>query len=540
MVTEFLNENIEYLNKQVQLGNSYLTLSEKIINGEYKLQKNLDTITFNSDPDWDYQHLISSNTYQLYLHTLNFNNDLVKSYIATKEVKYIVKSKNILESWIKNNINSELKRQYAWYDHTVANRIQNLLFYQVNAPKKYKIKKKKFDQVFSLHLEFLKRNENYPENNHGIMMDKALVISSLFLKDENHKLENILLAKSRVEKCILRDYSYKNVHLENSPDYHRMVTNWIAKLIKIFDDIRMPVSEKYRIKIKNATRYNGIICNYNNEYPMIGDTEFSKSNIKKIHMDFVDYEAGIGIFNDKRTESTMTFNCGYQSTTHKHHDDLSITLSLYNEAILVDSGKYNYNKNENIRKHIISPKAHSTLFVKDNGYDIGMENKIEIVSSFITKNYKVIKGIHKGYKGIHIERYIIVVDTDVYIILDIIKSKKENTYIQNFIFDDKVSLNTIGKRKYIMKTALNNEYILQEHSDKATAVIFQGEKHNAILSKKFNQITETNRLEIRKKQLNSTFISTISPFSKVIDEVILDDNNLSMNVNGKKISFNLF
>jgi len=114
-----------------------------------------------------------------------------------------------------------------------------------------------------------------------IIMDKALIISSLFLKDENHKLENILLAKSRVEKCILRDYSYKNVHLENSPDYHRMVTNWIAKLIKIFDDIHMPVSEKYRIKIKNATRYNGIICNYNNEYPMIGDTEFTKSNIKK-------------------------------------------------------------------------------------------------------------------------------------------------------------------------------------------------------------------------------------------------------------------
>lgn len=40
------------------------------------------------------------------------------------------------------------------------------------------------------------------------MIDKALVITSLFVENED--------LKNRIEKAILRHYSYKNVHLEKN------------------------------------------------------------------------------------------------------------------------------------------------------------------------------------------------------------------------------------------------------------------------------------------------------------------------------------
>lgn len=533
MVIEFTKQNTSILNKQVIIMKNYIEEASNIINEQYKLQKGLDEINFSKTIDWNYKHTISSNTFQLYLHTLNFNNNLVKAFIKTGETKYIVKAKNIIENWIKENINPEEKVNYAWYDHTVSSRLQNLLYFQANAPTKYRIKKKFFSKVFEKHLEYLRKYKNYTENNHGIMMDRALVIGSLFLEDEEVKNEYLMLAKNRIEKAILRDYSYKNVHLENSPDYHRMVTNWLNKVVKLFDDIKMPLSSKYKNTLKGAEVYNGIVVNYNKEYPMIGDTAYGTTKIRKQHNDFIDYEAGMGVFNDRNTQSTLVFNCGFKNLTHKHKDDLSLTLSIEREQLFVDSGKYNYNRNDIIRKYMLSPEAHSTIFVLNKDYTLNYDSKIEITSSFIHKDYKVLKGIHKGYRDINLERTIVFLDDGIYIIVDKASSNEENTYVQNFVLDDKVIFENLGTRKYLLTTPNKKQYTLQEHSPVAASKILYGQKSNAMISKDFNKIEDTSRIEIRKKQRNSIFITSMSPDSLEVDSIEFENGNLKINANNQ-------
>lgn len=534
MVIELTQEKINFINKQIVVSREYSLYAEDLLKGIYKLQNGLDEIKFDRTPNWNYSHKISSNTYQLYLHTLNFNNSLVKKYIKSNDVKYIIKAKYIIEEWIKFNLEQNSKTNFAWYDHTVSSRIQNILYFQANAPKRFKIKKKKFVVVLNKHLDFLQSYKNYTENNHGIMMDKALLICSVFLDDYKLKEKYILLAKNRVEKAILRDYSYKNIHLENSPDYHRMVTNWLNKVVKILDEVNNPLNSKYKKKLKNAVAFNGIVSNYNNEYPMIGDTEHSTTRIKKNHSDFIDYEAGIGVFNNKKAQATLVFNCGYQNLTHKHFDDLSFTLSIEKEQIFVDSGKYNYNLKDPLRQHMLSALAHTTILVKDGNYDLYNEKPIEISSFRIGKDYKLIKGVHKAYKNVSIERIILVIDNKSYLILDNIKSKDENTYIQNFVLDDKVDLEIIGNRKYQLTTPLNKKYLLQEHSKAAAPKLFHGPKHNAVISKEFNQTKNTFRLEIRKKQRNSSFITSITPTDIIIKNINFADDYIVFEINGEK------
>lgn len=539
MVIDFRQQNISFLNQQVTTVKNYLEDANNLMNGVYKLQKGLDEINFNKTLDWNYKHSISSNTYQLYLHTLNFNNSLVKAFIQKNDIRYIIKAKLIIEDWIKENLNQKETKNYAWYDHTVSSRIQNLLYYQSNAPNKYKIKKKKFAKVFKKHLDFLVKYKNYTENNHGIMMDRALVIGSLFLEDAELRNDYIMLAKNRIEKAILRDYSYKSVHLENSPDYHRMVTNWLNKAIKLFDDIKMPLSSKYKNILKGADIYNGIIVNYNKEYPMIGDTAFGTTNVKKQHNDFIDYEAGVGVFNNRNTQSTLVFNCGFKNLTHKHKDDLSFTLSVEKEEIFVDSGKYNYNKNDPIRKYMISPVAHTTLFVQNKDYLLTNHNVINIMTSHIDKDYKLIKGIHKGYKDITLERSIIVLNSGAYIIIDKAYSKIENTYVQNFLLSHKVTMKVIGTRKYLLTTKSKKEYILQEHSKIAASKTLTGKNENSMISPEFNVIKDTSRIEIRKKQRNSSLLTTITPKEQKINILLFQDDKLSIVVNDEKFNIKL-
>lgn len=533
MVIGLTKKNTDFLNEYIKTEKTYAETANKMLEGKLKLLRSLDEIEFIKSPDWDYKHHISSNTYQLYLHTLNFIKSLVKMYLENGDTKYVTVAENIIKSWIKENLNQDKKTNYAWYDHTVSSRLQNLLYYQANVPDKFKIKEKIFSNVFEKHIDFLSKYKNYTENNHGIMMDRALIIASLFYKDENLQEEYLLLAKSRIQKAILRDYSYNSTHLENSPDYHRMVTNWLNAVVKMLDEIKRPLSTKYKMKLSKAVKYNGIVSNYNNEYPMLGDTSHGISKVKKEDIDFVDYEAGITIFNDRDTFATLVFNTGFQNLTHKHQDDLSLTLSIDKEQIFVDSGKYNYTKADPIRQHMISPKAHTTLTVLNKVYPLTYERDIQTQASYITDEYKIVKGIHNDYSNISLERTVIFLKSGVYIILDKAKSHEEQIYVQNFVLDSHIKLTNKGLNKYLMTTNSQKKYILEEHSQVGTTKVFKGEKFNAIISKKFNVLENTTRLEYRKKQKNSNFITTISPVNITVENVEVKNNTLYLSINGE-------
>lgn len=533
MVIELTQKNTGFLNEYIKTEKTYAESANRMLDGKLRLLRNLDEIEFTKSPDWDYKHSISSNTYQLYLHTLNFIKSLVKMYLENGDTKYVIVAENVIKSWIKENLNQDKKTNYAWYDHTVSSRLQNLLYYQANVPDRFKIKEKIFSNVFEKHIEFLSKYKNYTENNHGIMMDRALIVAALFYKDENLQDEYITLAKSRIQKAILRDYSYNSIHLENSPDYHRMVTNWLNAIVKMLDEIKRPLSNKYKMKLSKAVKYNGIVTNYNNEYPMLGDTSHGISKVKKEDVDFVDYEAGITIFNDKDTFATLVFSSGFQNLTHKHQDDLSFTLSIDKEQIFVDSGKYNYTKADPIRQHMVSPKAHTTMTVLNKAYPLSYDGNIQTQASYITDEYKIVKGVHNDYSNISLERTLVFLIEGVYVILDNAKSKQEQVYVQNFVLDSLVKLTNISLNKYLLTTNLQNKFILEEHSQVGTTKVFRGEKFNAVISKKFNVLENTTRLEYRKKQKNSSFITTFSPENIKVKNVTVKNKMLYININGE-------
>src|SRR5699024_9056332 len=104
----------------------------------------------------------------------------------------------------------------AWNEHAVAERIINIIYFQENSTKK--MKSKKYNLILQKHLEFLYSSKNYKKNNHGLMMDRSLLIGSYYIRNDLYKERAI----DRFNIFIYRDFSTSGIHLENSPEYHTL------------------------------------------------------------------------------------------------------------------------------------------------------------------------------------------------------------------------------------------------------------------------------------------------------------------------------
>src|SRR5699024_6162210 len=98
----------------------------------------------------------------------------------------------------------------------------------------------------------------------------------------------------------------------------------------------------------------------NKTLPIIGDSQFGTlTKLVKKDGSFHDPQAGVTIFQHQaltpEKATWLSFICGYERKTHKHQDDLSVSLYWRGEDILSDSGRYNYDRNSDIRKYLVSP-----------------------------------------------------------------------------------------------------------------------------------------------------------------------------------------
>src|SRR5699024_2078201 len=177
--------------------------------------------------DWDTTSEKYGDSYQLYIHSLRSVNELLITYESTNEITYIDNAKEYIEGWvecIRNNKGSNM----VWYDHPTAQRIQVIIFYLYLAKDIHEVDKAMYTSILKYHSKFLADSTNYRRNNHGLMMDRSLMILGNILKEES--IFNIGYYRSI--DTFWHSYSYTGMHLENSPEYHNMVTNMYIELQK--------------------------------------------------------------------------------------------------------------------------------------------------------------------------------------------------------------------------------------------------------------------------------------------------------------------
>ncbi|QQD85661.1 heparinase II/III family protein [Jeotgalicoccus sp. ATCC 8456] len=493
--------------------------------------------------DWDTVDDKYGDSYQLYIHSLRFVNELLTTYDSSKDVKYIDKARDYIENWIEfttNNIGSNM----VWYDHPTAQRIQVIIYYLYLAKDVHEINENQYANILKYHSQFLAEDKNYRRNNHGLMMDRSLMIFGNVLNDD--AIFNIGYYRSI--DTFWHSYSYTGLHLENSPEYHNMVTNMYIELQKYLRNSGKTYGKTIVALLNRASILKNIFTKPNKIIPSIGDSGNGVVKINKNYENFIDYAAGLSIIQEERNEYFLTFISGYASTTHKHIDDLSFNLFYKGKDFFVDPGKFSYSKHP-YRSYVKSFKGHSGVFINHTNYKIDDDNrfrkKVKFDYHFENENYFLVKGTNNSYDEGSLSRTILYLKQhQVTILVDEVTAYEDISVLHNFNLHHKVETIKLNNSSYKLVNG-NESLILTNHNNIAFDRVIgdkENEPYKAINSVVFNEVVETTQLRNNLKyNTNESPVNIFSIVDGQVDipiEVHRENRTLYVACDDKKYTIN--
>ena len=434
-----------------------------------------------------------------------------------------------------------------WYDHTTANRTQALIHYLYLADELNRdIDEEKWISLLKKHSEIMSNDEIYKFNNHGLMMDRSLMILGYILDDKS----SITKGKSRAVNTFWYSFSSQGIHLENSPQYHTMVVRMYNEIEAYLNKKDDSLGEHVVNYLKLAKEYIPLVTKPNQRLSSIGDSGSDKQPREKQYKNIYDREAGISILQYKDpTPFFVTFIAGYSSRVHKHKDDLSITLNYKEKDFFVDPGKYSYTRNKT-RTYITSPSAHSTFYLQDFNYNIHLENrynrKIVFEGYDDNKTYTLVKGRHGDYTGCSSELTRTVIQLKGYpvlILLDNLDTDNKNplNLVQKFNLASTVKIEK-GDSSYRLISD-GEEMIVRQYLETDDKGIIKGDKSKpvAVNSAGFAKVKETNQLVFKKSTTESNVFLTSIYDDRVVENLNIEitDEKLIINIENKIIDIYL-
>lgn len=164
----------------------------------------------------------------------------------------------------------------------------------------------------------------------------------------------------------------------------------------------------------------------------------------------------------KEDANFLHFHCGTLGAGHGHSDKLHVDLVIGGEDVLVDAGRFHYVAGAE-RFEFKDPMAHNTITVDQKLFTICKDSwectKLAqpVKQQFVCKgNYEFVQGGHLGYmdleNGVFVNRKILHIKPDIYILFDEMYTGGEHTYQQYFHFNEtgRIELDFDKEQKRVM------------------------------------------------------------------------------------------
>lgn len=499
---------------------------------------NFDPVTFDENYWFTDKKKKYGDSYQLYIQAMRVCAEILNEYKKTEDKRYLDKVEEIVLSWIEFT-SKGTDEKMVWYDHPTANRTQVIIEFLYMAKKAGKdIDEKLFKAVLMKHGEVLSNDAKYNNNNHGLMMDKALMVLGNVLEDA------MLFNKGyyRAIDTFWYSFSYSGIHVENSPDYHMMV-------LRMYEEIEQYLNSKGKSFGKNiegylelAKLYPQILLKPNRTFPAIGDSGNAKKKLHKLYRNLYDEEAGISILQYNEPKPLyMSFVCGYSSRVHKHKDDLSITLNYNGLDFFEDPGKFNYSKSKE-RKYMVSRHAHSSFFMKQFDYTIKPENrferKVKLTGYHDNKSYSLVQGENGDYNGSNAvlsRSAIMFKEVPLIVLIDNVDTtvRHDLKFVQNFNLSSSVK---VEESDGIYRLTNKDETLnIQQFNTIDTSEIVEGDfdKPIAINTTGFGKAEKTNQVRFENASKKGNVYCTA-----IFDEKVVTDLNITAGEDMVKVKFN--
>lgn len=220
-----------------------------------------------------------------------------------------------------------------------------------------KSNKNKISYAIYIHSKVIKNKYLSAKGNHRIFQLYSIVVFRKFCRIEE------LAAVGDLVSFYDEQFSKNGVHLEHSPEYHI----WAVILFRnVFKNFNIK-SESIKLAEINAREF---FCT-NALIPLVGDSgiEHSKQywqlvGAKKRNVLFFNINFGGYIIN-RNDASGFYFISLYQenSKIHKHSDSGSFELTINNNKVITDAGKYSYGT-DRFSQHFRTKEVHNNIYLE--------------------------------------------------------------------------------------------------------------------------------------------------------------------------------
>jgi len=281
----------------------------------------------------------------------------------------------VLADWYTANIHKR-PGEYTWFDMSVGIRALKLaLLAFLNKQYKYDQNQAALlDNLVDIHIHELMDPGKLSSGNHGLFQLHGLKALSFFYPDHPRSELARNYAVENMTKLIDSQLGEHGVHTEGSPEYHFFAFRKIKRIVKAqwWEEIAAGVVNDKLEKAEIAS--NWLVDPLERCVP-IGDS--SQKKMPRVSHSIFEWPhdqgiRSIGAILDgyavvrsdpalATDESFMLFmTASFYSQTHKHSDCLSFIWQEGGKNLLIDSGKYGYQKSK-MREYFLSTRSHNTL-----------------------------------------------------------------------------------------------------------------------------------------------------------------------------------
>jgi len=466
-----------------------LKFGEMILRGQIEVEPPLPPLSFpDGKIDWDLKTAGAESTYNLYLHAFRPVSYLCNAYESSKNKKFLVCALKIIDQWIRYSgipehgpdLQIKGRNKFLWVDHPTAYRTQALMYFYWLATRDKVISdsvRRQLVSVLYVHAVYLADPTNYLQFNHGLMMDRALLVLSYFLKDTfpAQAVGWRKIALDRLKLGLERDFTSEMVHRENSAAYHEWALDFIQSLLPLINREDVKLGKQFEDRMAKGRLYTRAILKPNNNLPPVGDTAYGlkMDRIEPLLKSMVFPEAGTAILCNRtpriKDSTWLLFKSGYSTNVHKHADELSLLLFACGKDIFDDCSFLNY-ETQKLPMALRKATAHNTIIVDDASYEI---KKIELaltaknsstrhlmdtagLSDFeTTKTYDLVKGFNNAYPGVKIQRTVLFLKPDTIVLYDLMESQSgPHKYSQLFNLGPEMQIARLQKDRTVLNTTL--------------------------------------------------------------------------------------
>lgn len=352
-------------------------VAERALNDEV-FMPNIGFIHIGNIGSWHAELGEAANSKKLWINSLVTAHACLEFYKNDGEIKYYEKSLEFVSEYLNQYDSNHELFDVAWKDeHAVSNRLFVLtaFIHHLIQSGDRSISQLDLLQHAERHARWLVSDDNYVKNNHGVMMDLSLAQYAMLIQtvDYQHASHYLRVAVRRLNMMLDDTFDPQGCCTENSPTYHFVNYSLFLSIFIFLKEHTTEINfDKWERTLEKAKAVGAILLRPDGTIPLIGDSESKPGtffpNVSPELSSGIGYYPDAGLLVFSGDNIYFTFRAGGSKYSHRHVDDLSITLWANGQDFIVDSGLYNYDTNDKLRRRFISSASHSGFYLSSQGH----------------------------------------------------------------------------------------------------------------------------------------------------------------------------